>query len=145
VAVNDTPRIQALESDQQSEINQHPRTPREWVILAGDIMSKVDRNMVNLDGWKFGGGGYGLDHEWLSDRAGCGTIACAAGHLCAHPTFRTQGLALGPAGPVLRIRNPEAAYFGIAAMARVMRITYREGQDLFGSSRMDTDIGLLTH
>lgn len=123
-------------SDRKSTDLTIPKNAREWVALARTVMAAVDTEVVNLSVWRsrVPEDADGADTEGWSALRGCGTIACAAGHLVNHPAFRAAGLTFeSDFGPTFPAPHPAFKYMGGEAMAIVMGLTPDEGDWLFGA------------
>lgn len=75
----------------------------ERLALARDIIASLPAETVNLEAWVWSP--YeGYSSTWDPEH-GCGTIACAMGHLTAHPLFKEAGLHFN-----LENRSPEIGF-----------------------------------
>lgn len=114
-----------------------PQTPREWVALAHLLVSGIDTSMVDLRNWR-ASPPRDMD-EWArkdgwTALGGCGTRACAGGHLVNHPVFQAAGLRYNTGdGPIL-VTAEGKTIIGATALGRVMGLTVEESFWLFGAT-----------
>lgn len=125
--------------DALTRVETQPQTPREWVLLARLLMSGVDSEVVNLETWRSRNPDHatpGHDPNGWTALRGCGTIACAAGHLINHSAFRAAGLTFDPnVGPMFPTEHR-----GGGAMAEAMGLPLGVGDWLFGPVDADERI-----
>ena len=108
-----------------------PTTPRDWVILARDAVRGLDPELVWLELWRdpITTIQRAREPQWTPDN-GCGMLACAGGHLCAHPAFRAAGLYYDTDHMTPRLRG-DTVVSGATALMRLMGLSLADAWTLF--------------